>query len=77
MIIDRVFFNASLLLTQPCWCVLQIVAGGIYKVSVMYTSQVQATFKLAVGLYSNIEDGTAPSLTAKLPVTVSANGLGE
>ncbi|KAF8072774.1 MAP1D [Scenedesmus sp. PABB004] len=46
---------------------LDVVTGGRYKVAVMYTSQVQATFKLSVGEYAKIQDGAAPSLAARLP----------
>lgn len=50
---------------------LQVLKPGTYQVQLMYTSQVQASFKLSVGQYSKIQDGTAKSLRARLPVNVS------
>jgi hypothetical protein len=37
----------------------------------MYTSQIQASFRLSVGPYSKILDGDALSLTSRLPAAVS------
>jgi hypothetical protein len=44
----------------------------MYKVSILYTSKVQAQFRLAVGSYRDIQNGKAPALQARLPESVSA-----
>ncbi|WIA28866.1 hypothetical protein OEZ86_011391 [Tetradesmus obliquus] len=48
---------------------LEVAKGGRYLVQVMYTSQVQASFRLSVGPYSKIQDGDAPAVTARLPAS--------
>jgi hypothetical protein len=45
----------------------------MYKVSILYTSKVQAQFRLAVGSYKDIQNGKAPALQARLPESVSGN----
>lgn len=52
-------------------CYVQVVTGGMYKVSILYTSKVQAQFRLAVGSYNDIQHGKAPALQARLPESVS------
>jgi hypothetical protein len=39
----------------------------------MYTSNLQATFRLSVGAYADIQAGRAASLTVQLPAQVSMN----
>lgn len=53
-------------------CFVQILKSGTYKVQIMYTSQIQASFKLSVGSWTNIKDGSAQNLKLRLPATVRA-----
>lgn len=49
---------------------MQVVTSGAYEVVAIYTSQISATFKLAVGSFPAIQAGTAPALKSKLPPLV-------
>jgi len=49
---------------------LQVMSDGVYNVVIMYTSIVEATFKLAVGDYKSLLDSSSPSITAQLPAMV-------
>jgi hypothetical protein len=51
---------------------LQVMSEGVYEVVIMYTSAIEATFRLAVGEYNSIMDGSSPSITSQLPTVVSA-----
>lgn len=46
------------------------MSDGVYNVVIMYTSTVEATFKLAVGDYISLLDSSSPSITAQLPAMV-------
>jgi hypothetical protein len=50
---------------------LQVATAGRYLVQIMYTSQIQASFRLSVGPYSRILDGDALAVTARIPAAVS------
>jgi hypothetical protein len=50
---------------------LQVVTAGQYEITLYYQSDEDATFRLWVGPYSKIEDGTAMHLDARLPADVS------
>lgn len=64
-----------LILSYPGVCSLQVVTAASYDVIVMYRSQTAATFKLSLGPYNKIVAGTAPSLTAQLPPSVSQSAV--
>jgi hypothetical protein len=51
--------------------VLQVFAAGAYDATMFYTSKQWAVFKLSVGSYQDIQDGTAPSIKTTLPAVVS------
>jgi hypothetical protein len=47
------------------------MSPGIYNLDIMYTSTVEATFKVAFGEYNAISNGSAPSIVIQLPAMVS------
>lgn len=51
---------------------LQVVEAARYEVVLMYTSRALASFELAVGPLAEIQQGTAPAITAQLPAMVSS-----
>lgn len=55
----------------PLFLHSQVATAGTYKVNILYTSKVQAQFKLSVGNYQEIQSGKAPALQARLPQAVS------
>lgn len=61
----------SIPLKVPLFLHLQVATAGTYKVSILYTSKVQAQFKLSVGTYQEIQGGKAPAVQARLPQAVS------
>jgi hypothetical protein len=52
-------------------CLVQVLTAGAYSATAMYTSNIQATFRLSVGTYADIQAGRARSLTVQLPAQVS------
>jgi hypothetical protein len=58
-------------LSFQCAGCLQVVTAGQYEITLYYQSDEEATFRLWVGPYSRIQDGTAMHLDARLPADVS------
>ncbi|WIA16297.1 hypothetical protein OEZ85_012998 [Tetradesmus obliquus] len=52
----------------------EVVAAGRYEVVLMYTSRALASFELAVGPLADIQQGSAPAITAQLPAMSIMNG---
>lgn len=60
---------SHLLLCFSGWT--QVVTAGQYEITLYYQSDEAAVFRLWVGPYSKIQDGTAMHLDARLPADVS------
>lgn len=56
--------------TSLCFVCSQVLKKGTYDATLFYTSKQWAVFKLSVGPYKSIVDGTAPSVTSTLPFMV-------
>ncbi|WIA40657.1 hypothetical protein OEZ86_013993, partial [Tetradesmus obliquus] len=59
---------------RMCWNV-KVMSDGVYNIVIMYTSIVEATFKLAVGDYKSLLDSSSPSITARLPAMDALKGM--